>query len=376
MIARRFRRLVVPLVVGAIGLGLTACSNTVSDAATVTYHDRSGSHTIHISRADFKNQLGELVGSTQFQTLLKSASFSLVGDQKNTTGTDVSTSYLSQIVEQAAVDAEFSELKLEITPAERTAAVLHSKQAFGLSSEFSQDAQGNQVWVGPGVVYASFPKALQDVLVDRQARADAVATYYSTPTIAKEQALYDEFATTICPSGRLVAQILVKDAQTASSIVAQLRGGASFADLARTKSTDTTSAKTGGSVGCLRRNVFVKEFETAAYAAPFGVPTGPVKSSLGYHVILVGHASFAALQAQLTQALQQNPLLARDLRLQEMHVWINPQFGVGGLAVDSQRGQLLYRVAPPAVPSVRTCREKPFPCSTTTTTPTTAPAGG
>jgi len=376
MIARRFRRLVVPLVVGAIGLGLTACSNTVSDAATVTYHDSSGSHTIHISRADFKNQLGELVGSTQFQTLLKSASFSLVGDQKNTTGTDVSTSYLSQIVEQAAVDAEFSELKLEITPAERTAAVLHSKQAFGLSSEFSQDAQGNQVWVGPGVVYASFPKALQDVLVDRQARADAVATYYSTVTSAKEQALYDEFATTICPSGRLVAQILVKNLPTANSILAQLRGGASFAALARTKSTDTTSAKTGGSVGCLRRNVFVKEFETAAYAAPFDVPTGPVKSKLGYHVILVTHASLAALQTQLTQALQQNPLLARDLRLQEMHVWINPQFGVGGLAVDSQRGQLLYRVAPPAVPSVRTCREKPFPCSTTTTTPTTAPAGG
>ena len=253
--------------------------------------------------------------------------------------------------------------------------MLHSKQAFGLSSEFSQDAQGNQVWVGPGVVYASFPKALQDVLVDRQARADAVATYYSTPTIAKEQVLYDEFATTICPSGRLVAQILVKDQNEPDP-----RALAPVRDARRprqeVKSTDTTSAKTGGSVGCLRRNVFVKEFETAAYAAPFDVPTGPVKSNLGYHVILVRHASFAALQAQLTQALQQNPLLARDLRLQEMHVWINPQFGVGGLAVDSQRGQLLFRVTPPGVPSVRTCREKPFPCSTTTTTPTTAPAGG
>jgi len=376
MIARRFRRLAVPLVVGVIAFGLAACSNTASDAATITYHDGSGTHTIHISRADFKKQLGELVGSTQFQTLLKSANFSLVGDQKNTTGTDVSTSYLSQIVEGTAVDAEFSELKLNITPDGRTAAVLHSKQDFGLSSEFTQDAQGNQVWIGPGAVYASFPRALQAVLVDRRARADAVATYYSTLTTAKEQALYDEFATTICPSGRLVAQILVKDARTASSILAQLRGGASFADLARTKSTDTTSAKTGGSVGCLRRNVFVKEFETAAYAAPFDVPTGPVKSKLGYHIIVVTHASFAALQAQIAQALQQNPFLARDLRLQEMHVWINPQFGVGGLAVDSQRGQLLFRVQAPEVPSVRTCREKPFPCSTTTTTATTVPAGG
>ena len=376
MIARRFRRLVVPLAVGVVGLGLTACSSTVSDAATVTYHDSSGSHTTHISRADFKKQLGELVGSTQFQTLLKSANFSLVGDQKSTTGTDVSTSYLSQIVEETAVDAEFSELKLAVTPDEQTAAVLHAKQDFGLSSEFSQDAQGNQVWVGPGVVFASFPKALQDVLVERRARSDAVATYYSTLTTAKEQALYDEFSTTICPSGRLVAQILVKDAQTANSILAQLRGGASFAKLAQTKSTDATSAKTGGSVGCLRRNVFVKEFETAAYAAPFDVPTGPVKSKLGYHVILVTRSSFAALQGQLAQALQQNPFLARDLRLQEMHVWISPQFGAGGLAVDSQQGQLLFRVQPPEVPSVRVCREKPFPCSTTTTTSTTVPAGG
>ena len=67
MIARRFRRLAVPLVVGVIAFGLAACSNTASDAATITYHDGSGTHTTHISRADFKKQLGELVGSTQFQ---------------------------------------------------------------------------------------------------------------------------------------------------------------------------------------------------------------------------------------------------------------------------------------------------------------------
>jgi hypothetical protein len=377
MIARRFRRLAVPLVVAAVALGLTGCENSTSDAATITYSDGTGSHTIHISRTAYMKELAALVGSSAFQTFLKSNNFSLTGDQKNTTGANLSATYLSQLVGQTATDAEFTTLKLNISADVRTTAVSHAKQEFPLTSEIGQDAQGNQTFIGTGIVYASFPKSLQNVIVDREARAIAVGEYYSSLTTAKEQALYDEFADTICPSGRMVAQILVKSASTANAILAQLHGGASFADLARTKSIDTTSAKTGGAVGCLSRGTFVKEFENAAYAAPFDVPTGPVKSQFGYHVILVTHPTFAAVRDQLVQALQQNPIsLTRALRLRAMHVWINPQFGTGALAVDSQQGNLLYRITPPVVPSVRVCREKPYPCSTTTSTATTVPAGG
>lgn len=377
MIAPRFRRLAILAVAGVAALGLTGCSHTVSDAATITYRDGAGSHTIHITRADFEKQLGRLVGSTQFQTFLKSQNFPLAGDQKATTGPEISTSYLGQLVDQSAVDAEFASLKLTITTELRSSAEQQTKQEFALTNEISQDASGNRTFIGPGAVYASFPKWLQTVLVDRAARIDALGQYYSSATPAKEQALYDEFASTICPSGRFVAQIQVADAATANAILTQLQGGASFADLAKAKSKDANTAKTGGTVGCLSPTTVAKEFETAAYAAPFGIPIGPVKSNLGYHVILVTHPTFADVQSELTPALQQNPLLARDLRLQSMHVWVNPQFGSGALAVDSQQGSLIFHVSAPAIPAARVCREASGACSGTTTTTTvpTAPTG-
>jgi hypothetical protein len=375
MIVPRFRRVAVLAVAGVAVLGLTGCSHTLTDAATITYRDRTGNHTIDITRADYEKQLGALVGDPQFQTFLKGNNFPLTGDQKATTGTEISTTYLGQLVDQSAIDAEFTALKLTITSEMRTTAENETKQEFALRNEISQDASGQQRFVGPGVVYASFPKWLQTILVDRAARVDAIGRYYTSLTPAKEQALYDEFASTICPSGRFVAQIQVADAATANAILAQLRSGASFADLAKAESKDATSAKGGGTVGCLSRNTVAKEFETAAYAAPFDVPIGPVKSNLGYHVILVSHPTYAAVQGELTQALQQNPLIARDLRLQSMHVWINPLYGSGALAVDSQQGSLIFHVSAPKAPTARVCREGSGACSgTTTTTATTLPA--
>ena len=377
MIARRFRRLAVPLVLAVVALGLTSCSPKTSDVATVSYRDGNGEHTVHISRASFTKEVGELAGSTQFQTLLKSANFSLVGDQKLTTGTNLSATYLQQLVEQVALDAEVSYLKIPPVPNARDTAILHTKESFALSNEIGTDAQGNRSWIGPGAVYLSFPKSLQDALVARQIRADQLIDYFSTPTADKEKALYDQFSTSICPSGRQVAQILVKDVATANTILAQLQGGASFAQLAKTKSTDTTSGKVGGDVGCLAPGTFVKEFEAAAYGAPFDVPIGPVKSQFGYHIILVRHPTFADSQTDIDNALKQNPLVARDLRLRDMKVWISPQYGTGSVGVDSQTGTLSFRVTPPTAPAVRVCREDSAVCSgTTTTTTTTVPAGG
>jgi PPIC-type PPIASE domain len=365
MIARRFRRFAVPLAVSVVGLGLTGCSSATSDAATITYRDSAGSHTLHISRSEFKKELAELVGSKQFQSFLTSNNFTLLGDGKNTAGNDFSAIWLAALVQQSAFDAEFSTLDLRVSATALDGGEKAAKQLFPLSSEVSQDAQGNATFTGTGIVLASFPKSLQNVLIAQRARQEALVEYYSSLTPEKEQAFFDEFANTICPSARVVAHILVKDLSTANGILAQLRGGASFGDLAAAQSTDTASAKTGGVVGCLRPETFVKEFDAAASAAPFGVPSGPVKSKLGYHVILITHPTFADFRSQIIPALQQNPLIARDLRLRAMHVWINPQFGTGALVTDSQ-GQLRYRVTPPAAPAVRDQRERVASTSTTT----------
>lgn len=62
---------------------------------------------------------------------------------------------------------------------------------------------------------------------------------------------------------------------------------ADFAALATEHSEDPGSGANGGDLGCSAPDRYVPEFSAAAMAAELGVPTEPVESSFGYHIILV-----------------------------------------------------------------------------------------
>lgn len=80
--------------------------------------------------------------------------------------------------------------------------------------------------------------------------------------------------------------ILVDDEPTADKVLADLAGGASFADLAVQYSNDTGSAEQGGDLGWTPRGDFVPEFEEAAFSAELNTPI-KVQSQFGWHVIEV-----------------------------------------------------------------------------------------
>ena len=63
--------------------------------------------------------------------------------------------------------------------------------------------------------------------------------------------------------------------------------GEKFEDVAKTESTDSISARDGGSLGRGARGRFVPDFENAAYALPVGELSQPVLTSYGYHLIKV-----------------------------------------------------------------------------------------
>lgn len=87
--------------------------------------------------------------------------------------------------------------------------------------------------------------------------------------------------------------ILVDTEEEAKDIIAQLDGGADFAEIAKEKSTDTGSAADGGELGYFAVNgkttsKMVDEFSSAAQAQEIGeYSKTPVKSQFGYHIILV-----------------------------------------------------------------------------------------
>jgi hypothetical protein len=352
--------LVAAVVVTLVGSGCsTSGSSTLSDAATMRYTLKGTEHTLHVSRDQLLSEVGSIVANKPFNSFLKQNQFTVSSDLS--ADSKVTAIWLSQLIQQQAIDALFSSHHLHVTSAIRTQAAKDVVQLFPAAA-----------------IFPAFSKQFQSTLTERQARSEALlASYTDVSDAAGEAYLRAHASQFACASGKDVAQILVATAAAAQGIVAQLRSGASFATLAQQDSTDKQSGAQGGSLGCLAPKEFVAPFQNAADAASIGTPVGPVKSQFGYHVILVTKAvtTYASVRTQVLQALRQqgstNLQTALNGLLKRFQVHLDVRFGTWGLSPNSQ-GQAIYQVTAPTVPAPASSRQ-----GTTTTTAvagTTAPA--
>ncbi len=94
----------------------------------------------------------------------------------------------------------------------------------------------------------------------------------------------EEFTTT---SQIKASHILVKTEEEANKVLARLKKGEKFEDIARKESLDKASAANGGDVGYFSRGQLVPEFEKAAASLKVGELSAPVKTAYGYHIIKV-----------------------------------------------------------------------------------------
>jgi peptidyl-prolyl cis-trans isomerase C len=114
--------------------------------------------------------------------------------------------------------------------------------------------------------------------------------YQTPPTITDEmvKAQYDQNPDLYSTTQIRASHILVKDENEAKAILAELRANPEkFADLAREKSVDTTSAKKGGDLGMFGQGRMVPDFERAAFALKPGEISDVVKTQYGFHIITV-----------------------------------------------------------------------------------------
>lgn len=113
------------------------------------------------------------------------------------------------------------------------------------------------------------------------------------------------------PAQTRVRHILIPNAGLASlekakELLSQLRGGASFEDLAKANSSDTVSAANGGDLGFFSDGKMVRPFEDAVnkLAKP-GDLSEPVETQFGYHIIRLeerrakGRQSFEEVRPKL-----------------------------------------------------------------------------
>lgn len=82
------------------------------------------------------------------------------------------------------------------------------------------------------------------------------------------------------------SHILVKTEEEAKDVLAKLKGGAKFDELAKKVSTDSSAAK-GGDLGWFPKGAMVPEFEKVAFSLKEGETSGIVKTQFGYHIIMV-----------------------------------------------------------------------------------------
>ena len=80
--------------------------------------------------------------------------------------------------------------------------------------------------------------------------------------------------------------ILVGSEDEAKAVLAELKKGAEFAELAKTKSKDP-GASDGGDLGWFTKDQMVPEFSEVAFKLDKGQLSDPVKSQFGWHVIKV-----------------------------------------------------------------------------------------
>lgn len=96
----------------------------------------------------------------------------------------------------------------------------------------------------------------------------------------------------------------------AQQVLAKIRAGESFEELAKTSSDDSGSKNQGGDLGWFGPNAMVKPFEEAIKSMKVGEVSEPIQSEFGFHLIKLEDSkpqvtrSFAEVKEQLAQELQ------------------------------------------------------------------------
>jgi peptidyl-prolyl cis-trans isomerase C len=131
-------------------------------------------------------------------------------------------------------------------------------------------------------------------------------------TDAEAQVEYDKFKAQASGTEYRARHILVEGEEEAKSLTAQIKGGASFEELAKTHSKDAGSGQNGGDLDFAKTESYVPEFGSALAKLQKGQMTdAPVKTQFGWHIIRLEDTrdapfpAFDEVKPQLKQRMDQ-----------------------------------------------------------------------
>ena len=129
---------------------------------------------------------------------------------------------------------------------------------------------------------------------------------------AEAQREYDQFKAQATGTEFRARHILVEKEDEAKGLIAQIKGGASFEELAKKHSKDPGSGANGGDLDFAKPDAYVPEFGKAMSELKKGEMTQtPVKTQFGFHIIRLEDTreaqfpAFEDVKAQIKQRLEQ-----------------------------------------------------------------------
>jgi len=172
--------------------------------------------------------------------------------------------------------------------------------------------------------FAELDDPTRDLLVDYFVAIQALPEL--TPSESDVAAWFDQGSA--ATGLACVSHILVDTEEEAKAIVVELDNGADFAALAVERSIDPGSGANGGFLVCTSAQElatqFVPEFAAAAAEAAPGVPTGPVASDFGFHIIRNG--TFAEHPADLAPIIAQG-YFAAQMAIADADISVDSRYG-------------------------------------------------
>lgn len=154
--------------------------------------------------------------------------------------------------------------------------------------------------------------ARQTILI-RQLFADFQKKNPVTDTEIKAE--YDKFAAANGGKEYRARHILVEKEDEAKALIADIKKGAKFEDLAKKASKDPGSGANGGDLDWAAAGSYVPEFSDAMVKLSKGqMSDAPVKSQFGFHIIRVDDVR----DAQLPKLEEVKPQIAQQLQQQKL----------------------------------------------------------
>jgi PPIC-type PPIASE domain len=240
----------------ALSAGLTSCDTVPAKAATVNGSD--------ISRADFERDIKALAANPSL--------LNITGATEASIPSGTARDWLAQVITWRAAED------------------LLADRGLSPSADAVKEFQ-DQLTAGPA---KDLPRSMKDEIAHGAA---SIRTLEQLPAPSKAD-LEAQYAVSPASTGTLCARhILVKTEDEANAVLEELAAGADFAELAKQSSTEEAAKDTGGALAgtdgnaCLPLNTFQAEYDpdftAGLLAAQPGVPSDPVRSQFGWHVILV-----------------------------------------------------------------------------------------